>query len=166
LVVPQTEDMAGQAVSSTERPAVTPLLRPESIKRAAGRLRSALRIGDENAILEALLSLGVFDLFPSPETAVARLERACMQLFGTARMLAMVELAVYAAELGINKTAARCVAEANALDPGRGELHDLYSVAGSIAMNEQRITDAVRDLIRSVSVADENEPSHHDEFIQ
>jgi hypothetical protein len=80
------------------------------------------------------------------------LELSVASVLGRARLIPLVELAVLAAELGMFDRAAAYLAEVQAASPGPLELHDLNTVAGVLALNENDFEGACRRLSASVRV--------------
>jgi hypothetical protein len=128
----------------------------DAVQSAAPRLLESIHLQDRDGAVRALGDMGVLALCPSPELLFSRLEFSA-GLVGPARLIALTELAIVAAELGFCERASVYVASAHALAPGAPELHDLHTVAGVIALNAGKITEAKEHLSDSIRVCERNE---------
>jgi hypothetical protein len=98
----------------------------------------------------ALKGMGVLALCLSPERQFDRLEFIVGCVVGRARLIPLVELAIFAAEQLAYDRASEYVIEARTLGPGAPELHCILTVEGLIALNSGNTGDAKQLLIESI----------------
>jgi hypothetical protein len=105
---------------------------------------------------KALESMGALVLCPPLEKQLDRLEFVVGCVIGRARLIPLVEVALFAVEQGAYERASRYAGEARTLGPGPSELHDLLTVAGAIALNSGSIASAKNHLFESARVCEED----------
>jgi hypothetical protein len=125
---------------------------PETVENIAPRLLQALALGDGQAAVSWLVKMGIFALCAPVEQQFKRLEFCVGCVVGRPRLIPLVELAIVAAELGVIDRARTYLAEAHILAPEPTELHDLYTVAGHIALSTGEVAEAKRCLAESARI--------------
>ena len=130
------------------RPLKLPL--QDVVQSAAQKLVLAVNSRDKDGMLSALEDMGVAERCLPPEQQLSRLEFVIRGAIGRAQLILLVELSIFAIELGEYKRAAKYAAEAHGLEPGTSELHDLYAVEGAIALDEHDVARAITYLKKSI----------------
>jgi hypothetical protein len=118
----------------------------DTLQKAKDRLVTAAIAGDQMAATSALEELGILPFFSGYELQLPRLEIVVSSVPGRGQLIPMVELAIFAVELGDHKNARKFIIEAHGFGPGPSELHDLHSLEGVIALEEGNIVQAVNHL--------------------
>jgi hypothetical protein len=78
-------------------------------------------------------------------------------VLGRSRLIVLIELAIFAAELEMYARTSIYVREAQDLVPGPSELHDLHTIEGVIALGGGNKAGALRHLSESVRVCQEDD---------
>jgi tetratricopeptide (TPR) repeat protein len=133
------------------------LPKSETVHAATKELFAAVAKEDPAGIFSALERMGVLALCPKPEQQFSRLEHTAAWLGGRAKMVALVELSIFAAELGDYERAGKYAIEARAFDPISYELYNLRIVEGLIALEAGRTDAAIQALAASIDACMTNE---------
>ena len=128
-----------------------------AVENATPRLLNAVASRDWNETVVALTEMGMFELFPTDVKVFNRLELRVGCVNGRARLIPLVELALFAAELGAYERAVAYVSEANTLGPEPPELHDIHTLFGLMALAAGDTEEAKRRLAQSTRVCREDE---------
>jgi len=128
----------------------------DTVRCATPKLFDAISLMDRNGIVAALAEMGVLALSPPVEQQFKRLEFLTGCVIGPARLIPLVELAVFAVEQGAYERANTYAAEAYGLAPRATELHDLHTIAGIVALNAGNMTEAIKYLAESIRVCRED----------
>jgi len=123
-----------------------------AVRSAAPKLLAAVASQEGPRALEALDEMGVLGLCPPPDQQFRRLEFGVGTVIGRARLLPLVELAVFAAEGGDLARASAYLTEAHTLSPRSSDLHILHTVAGIISLGAGKLAEACGYLAESVRV--------------
>ena len=107
-----------------------------AVRSAAQKLLAAVTAEDRDGTMTALEEMGISALGLTPEQQFFRLETIAGCVTGRARLVPLIELSIFAVELGDFKRATKYAAEAHQFDPEASELHDLYTVEGLAALSE------------------------------
>jgi len=129
----------------------------DAVKSAATRLFAAVDSADNGEMVKALKEMGVYAFCPSNNQMFGRLEFCTRSVIGHPRLIVLVELAIFAAELEAYARASGYLAEAKALFPGPSELHDVHTVEGMIALSVGNKGEATRHLAESIRVCQEDD---------
>jgi len=127
------------------------------VRDAVPRLDGAISARDWGGTFKVLEEMGVLALCPPHQQMLDRLEACVGRVIGKFRLIALIELAVFAVELEACDRANKYVAESQRLDPGPSEWHDLHSIAGSIALSSGDVAEATKCLAESIRVCREDE---------
>jgi hypothetical protein len=125
--------------------------RLDVVKTAALKLMIAARSYDRNGISSALDEMGVLALCPIPAEQLSKMESVVGHLSGRSRLIALVELSVFAVESGDHRSAGRYIQESRALNPSSCELHNVCVVEGVIALAAGEVHEAIRLLDSSLA---------------
>ena len=153
----QGEEYAGLA--SPWHPPRPPLPDIVSVRNGAPKLLEAVALRKGSEAAGALGEMGIIALCPSPEQQVAWLEFSVRSVVGPARVVPLVDLAVFAVELGLYDKAIVYLTEAYSLSLGPPELHHLHTVAGTVALSRNSLREARIHLAESCRVCRESEVS-------
>jgi hypothetical protein len=115
----------------------------DAVERAARELFSALESESRIGISTALEEMGVFSLCPILEQHFPRMEVVAGRLVRRARLIPLVELAHFAAEIGDYGKAQKYTQKAHVFDPNSWELYSLCVVEGLIAFNAGDVRGAI-----------------------
>lgn len=121
----------------------------DTVRASIPRLADAVASNDNAATASALEEIGVLSLSPVPGEQLSRMERMTADVDGSIRLILLVELALFAAELREFDSANRYVAEARALSPSSWELYSLCVLEGLLALRAGKQSEAVQWLERS-----------------
>lgn len=145
----------------TERPSGTRgrLPRYENVQEAARELLAAVALVDKAGMSSALEAMGVLTLCPVPEQQFSRMELVSGGVKGRAPLVFLVELSLFAAELGDFERAHKYAREARIFNPSSWELYKLCVVEGLVALNAGRVDEAVHCLARSMTACQADEYS-------
>ena len=113
-----------------------------AFQSVAQQLRVALESNERAGVVAALQEIGVFALCPDTDRQFARLEKRIGSVIGRAQLIPLVELSIFALELGQIERSGKYATEAHALGPGASEQHDLCTVEGVIALHTGNIAEA------------------------
>ncbi len=122
------------------------------VHRAAQKLIVAVSSGDRDESLIALEDMGVAVRCQTPAQQLSRLEFCVRGARGRAQMISLVELSLFAVELGDYDRAKKYAEQAQSLRPGASELHDLLAVQGIVALSEGNLVKAICYLRESINV--------------
>ena len=131
----------------------------EAVQKAARELLAAVASADKAGISSALETMGVLDLCPMLEQQLSRMEHTARGVKGRAPLVFLVELALFAAELGDYERAGKYVREARTFHPSSWELYKLCVVEGLIALNAGRVGEAIYCLSSSMTACQADEYS-------
>ncbi len=109
------------------------LLDVEAVQEAATRLLAAAKSKDQAGMSTALADMGVSALCPVISEQIARMESVARSVPGRAQLVPLVELALFAAEIGDYASASKYCSEARGFDPSAYELYNICTVEGLIA---------------------------------
>lgn len=132
-------------------PAVT------ALQEASHMLYASIEAADGYGISRALDDMGINMLCPSLADQPARLEMIAESQNELARLVFLVELALFAIEREAYDDAAKYAQRAHALDPISFELYCICNVEGLIAAKEHRIDHAAQCLIESIDACQVDE---------
>jgi hypothetical protein len=125
------------------------LPKPDAVRTAIPRLVAAVTSNNSAATVSALEEMGVLSLCPNPGEQLSRMERMTATVGSSARLVLLVEIALFAVELrdfdGVN----RYVAEARTLSPSSWEFYNLCVLEGLLALKAGKQVEAVQWLERS-----------------
>jgi hypothetical protein len=130
----------------------------DEAKLPARKLFQAVASEDNIGILSALEGMGVLALCPIPEQQFSRMERLADQVTGRSRVVFLVELSFFAAEIGDYRRASRYIAKAHEFDPVGWELYSLTVIEGLAALEDGKVDEALWLLDKSIGacLADES----------
>ena len=128
-IVPDHEE-TGNQFSVRDR-----LPKYEVVLKAGRELLAAFASEDKSGMWSALEEMRVLALCPIPEQLFSSLEHVAGRVAGRARLVFLVELSHFAAELGDYERAGKYAQEARAFDPSGWELYSLCVVEGLVALN-------------------------------
>jgi hypothetical protein len=130
----------------------------DEAKSPARKLFPAVASGDTGRILSALEGMGVLALCPIPKQQFSRMERIAQQVIGRARVVFLVELSFFAAEIEDYARASKYTSEAHEFNPVGWELYSLSVIEGLAALNDGKVDEALWFLDKSISacLTDEN----------
>ncbi|MFZ1086590.1 MAG: hypothetical protein WAN35_16625 [Terracidiphilus sp.] len=131
----------------------------DEAKIPARKLFPAVASGDNTGILSALEGMGVLALCPSAEQQFSRMEGIAEQVTGRARVVFLVELSVFAAEIEDYLRASKYALEAHELNPVGWELYSLSVIEGLAALNDGKVDEALWFLDKSISACLTDEQS-------
>lgn len=94
---------------------------------------------------------GVADLCTAPHEQLLRLDAVGRNIKGRALQVSLVELSLFAVEIGDLLAASKYVAEALKLAPAAWELHNLCVIEGLCSLEAGHIDDAAHSLNKSIS---------------
>jgi len=116
----------------------------EIVQKAARDLLLAITAEDKHAVFEALKQMGVLSFCPTPEEVFSKMELLTSRVSGMAQQVFWVELSLFAASV--------LDYQARAFQPSSRELYNICVVEGLIALNDERIDEAIQCLDRSAEV--------------
>jgi len=119
------------------------------VRAATSRLVVAVTSNNSAQTASALEEMGVLALCPIPGEQLSRMERMTANVVSGTRLILLVELSVFAVELGEFDGASRYVAEARALSPSSWEFYNLCVLEGLFALKAGKQGEAVQWLERS-----------------
>jgi|SRR5581483_5448338 len=128
------------------------LPQPSVVRKVGPKLCDAVNSNDVVAAADALRDMGVLALCPDIEVQLKRLEFSVGSVIGRFRLLPLVELAIFAAEVDAVNKVSDYLSEAYTLSPTAAELHDLHALSGLVAVRRGNIKDGKRFLLDSVRV--------------
>jgi len=129
----------------------------EAVQNGAQKFITSVTADNRAGMLSALEQMGVFALCPLPEKQLSRMELVAGGVVGRAQLIFLVELSLFAAELGDYERSSRYALEARAFGPSSWELYSLCVVEGLIALNIGRVDEAIQCLARSMSASQTDE---------
>jgi len=116
----------------------------------ARKLFPAVASGDKAAILSSLEGMGVLALCPTPEQHFSGMERIVGRVIGRAKLVFLVELSLFAAELGDYERATKYASEAHNFQPVAWQLYSLSMIEGLAALNVGKKDEAIKYLRKSI----------------
>jgi len=122
------------------------------VHSAAQKMFAAVAAEDAAGIFGALEEMGVLAFCPTAGQQFTRLEHIVGRVIGRARLIPLIELAIFAVDLDDYNRASTYAAEARSFDPGASELHDLCAVEGAVALNAGNVSEAIELLAKSIYV--------------
>jgi hypothetical protein len=144
-----------QAEDTLSLQSVLPSL--EVVRRGVPKFLDAVRLHNGSKTVKALQEMGILRLCLPPLQQFDRLEFIVGCVVGRARLIPLVELAIFAAEQGAYARAKKCITEAHILGPDPPELHCLLTAAGMVALNSGEMGAAKECLLESVRVCQEDD---------
>lgn len=123
----------------------------EAIHAAAERLIIAADSEDRAGIASALEQMGVVAFCPSLEEHFPRMDVLAQRFDGRLRAIPLVELSLFAVELGDFGRASKYAQECAALNPNPWEMHNVCSIQGLISLKIGEIGEAVQCLVKSIN---------------
>jgi tetratricopeptide (TPR) repeat protein len=133
------------------------LLKFDTVHSALQKLAAAVASNDGGAAMSALEEMGVFALCPIPDEQLSRMERLAGTVSGRARLVFLVELSLFAVELGDFDAARKYVTEAWGLAPSGWELYNFSILEGFFALEAGKTEKAVQYLERSLRACQTDE---------
>jgi hypothetical protein len=127
------------------------------VQKAARVLISAIASGDKAGMLRALGEMGVLDLCPTSQGQFSRMEVVAGSVNGRSQVIPLVELALFAAEVGDYRRAGQYALQAHAVGPGSWETYSLCIVEGLIALDAGNVGEAIQCLSRSSAACQTDE---------
>lgn len=127
------------------------------VKSAMERLATAVISNNESEVTSALAEMGVFALCPVPDEQLSRMERLAENISGRARLVFLIELALFGFELGDFDASRRYVTEAWGLFPSAWELYNLCILEGLFALDAGWNREAIRWLEKSLEACQADE---------
>jgi hypothetical protein len=128
-----------------------------AVRSATQKLVAAVGSDNGAATVSALEGMGVFALCPIPDEQLSRMERLAGFVSGRARLIFLVELSLFAVELGDFDAASKYVTQAWAFDPSAWELYNLCVLEGLFALNAGKTRAAVECLEKSIDACQVDE---------
>lgn len=122
----------------------------QAVDSAALKLSDAIESHHHANALEALHEMGVFSLCPSPQNQFLSVERIAERVTEPSRIVFLVELSLFAIELGLLDRAGQYAKEARHLAPMAWQLYNICVVEGLVALGTGLVSDAVRLLRESI----------------
>jgi len=122
----------------------------QETQNASAQVLRAVRCGDGPGIARGLQQLRVFAFCAAQDNLLDRLELLARGVIGRARLIPLVELAIFAIEYGVQNRAKLYVTEALSLCPGPSELHDLHNIQGILALESGDVVGAKEHLSASI----------------
>ncbi len=129
----------------------------DAVHSAVQKLAAALESNSRVAVASALEEMGIFALCPIPDEQLRRMEELAGNVSGRARLVFLVELSLFAAELENFDAVKKYVAEAWDFAPSGWELYNLHIFEGLFALEAGNLNEAVRFLEESLSACQTDE---------
>ncbi|MGC2186076.1 MAG: hypothetical protein WA637_22595 [Terriglobales bacterium] len=129
----------------------------ETVSGATRKLVAAVEKNNEDEGVNALEEMGVFALCPVPNEQLSRMERFAGRVSGRARLVFLVELALFAVEQQDYYAAKKYVIEAWAFDPSSWELYNFCVLEGLFALSAGKTSEAVQYLEKSINACQVDE---------
>jgi hypothetical protein len=128
----------------------------EAVHGAARELLSAVSSKDSVGIVHTLRKMGVLSFCPKPDPPFPSMEQFALSVSVRAQVIFLVELSLFAVDVGEYEQASRYVQRARTRNPRSLELYNVCMVEGLIALNAGRVHDAARCLAGSLEACLEN----------
>jgi hypothetical protein len=128
-----------------------------AVRSATPKLAAAAASDHSAATVSALEEMGVFALCPIPDEQLSRMERLAGFVSGRARLIFLVELSLFAVELGDFDAASKYVTQAWAFDPSAWERYNLCVLEGLFALNAGKTREAVECMEKSIDACQVDE---------
>jgi tetratricopeptide (TPR) repeat protein len=128
-----------------------------TVRKAAQALFKAVALSDKTGVSGALEKMGVLSLCPMPGKHFSKLELAARNLTGRAQLIPLLELSLFAAELGDYERARKYAIEAREFNPTAWEAHNLCVVEGLISLSVGNIEEAIQLLSSSINACQTDE---------
>ncbi|MGA8672926.1 MAG: hypothetical protein WB679_23835 [Terracidiphilus sp.] len=154
---PEEIESARRVQTATQHKTRPMLPRFEAVQREMPRILETIKSNDPSAAITALKEAGILSLCPSDDLMFEQLELSVDSVMGMAQILPLIALAFVAIKIGAFDRAGSYVVRANALAPGAPELHDLHTISGMLALNNEDVSKAKEFLLESVHVCERNE---------
>jgi hypothetical protein len=126
------------------------LPKPDEAGVPARGLFSAVASGDRVAILNSLEGMGVLALCPIPQQQISEMERIVGGVIGRAKLVYLVELSFFAAEIGDYERATKYASEAHGFRPVAWQLYSLSIIEGLAALDAGKEDEAIQYLRKSI----------------
>jgi len=123
----------------------------DSVQKAGQALLIAATQDDKAKMSSALEEMGVLALCPILEEQFPRMELVTEKVSGRARLVPILNLVLFAAEVGDYEKASRYALRSRAFDPSSWELYALCIVEGLIALNAGDTREAIQCLEKSIN---------------
>jgi hypothetical protein len=149
---PSDSDEGWQAVQNLSAASRPLLPQGGAIRSLTPKLFDAVASQDQAQARKTLQDMGVLALWSTPDQQLRRLELIVGTVIGRARLIPLVELAIFAAKVDDAERARKYLVEAHTLSPRSSDLHSLHTVAGIIALSAGQITLAKTHLTESVRI--------------
>jgi tetratricopeptide (TPR) repeat protein len=133
------------------------LPKPDAVHNAAERLIAAAISQDYDVAANTLAEMGVMDLCPGISQQFARMEFVARSVKGPAQLIPLVELSLFAVEMGEFERAGKYTAEAHSFNPNAYELYNLCIVEGVIAMNAGQQRQAIQFVEQAIGACQRDE---------
>jgi len=151
------EEPVEGAIPSSQLEENTALPEPNTVDRAGTQLIAATISNDFDGTARALAEMGVLDLCPKISQQFTRMELVARSMQGRAQLIPLVELSLFALDIGEFELAAKYAVEARSFDPAAYELYNLCVVEGLIAMNAGQERGAIQLLEQSIGACQRDE---------
>jgi len=146
---------SGAYSSQFEENSVLP--KPDTVHSAGEKLIAAIVSRDLDGAAQRLAEMGVTDLCPRISEQLALMEAVARSMPERAQLIPLVELSLFAVDVGELDGAAKYVAEARRFDPAAYELYCLCVVEGLIAVSAGQDHEAIQSLQRSIGACQSDE---------
>ena len=123
----------------------------ETVQRAAHDLLLAVASRDKPTTKAALRDMGVLALCPTPGEVFAAMESVASRVNGPAQQVFLVDLALFAVEVGEYLRARKYIQQARAFDPSSRELYNVCVIEGLAALHAGQIDRAIQWLDSSTT---------------
>lgn len=133
------------------------LPKPDVVEDAGVRLMAATSSQDYDGAAGALAEMGVTALCPRLSEQFVRMESVARSVAGRAQLVPLVELSLFAVDVGEFERAAKYVVEAHSFAPAAYELYCLCVVEGLLAMNAGQERKAIQFLEQSIGACQRDE---------
>jgi hypothetical protein len=130
----------------------------DAVRRGSQELL-IMALADRSKIHDVLERMGISTLCPVSSHQFARMERLARSVMGRAQVIPLLDIALFAIEIGDYPRASEHAAEARRLSPSGYELYTLSIVEGLIAVQAGSLREATQFLSNSVSACQHNEYS-------
>ena len=151
---PAKDGVAAGGFDSLEQ---EPLPTFNAVKKATEAVVAAVASNDWPVVRDSLAAMGVFTLCPSLLDQLSRMEGLAGNVSGRARLVFLIELALFAFELGDFNATRRYVKEAWSLDPSAWEMYTLCILEGLFAVAAGNSREAIRWLEKSINACQTDE---------
>jgi hypothetical protein len=127
------------------------------VHRAVQQLAAAVASNNRVEVIQTLEAMGIFDLCPVPGEQLSSMEHLAGNVSGRARLVFLVELLLFAAEVADFNAMKKYVSEAWGLTPSGWELYNLCIFEGLFALEAGNLDEAVQFLEKSLRACQTDE---------